>query len=139
LPKLQESINAKKTTCPLRAAVKRTLPSSAVSLTKNALSLPPQPYQLVIGLNNAGTIALDIPVGLGYQVKPNIYAFGVLELAHIRIANTVNAFIFDRFIPISLGGFYSLEKVDIGATFTDDLKQGTDYLRFDTFIRYSIK
>ena len=115
------------------------LPNSTVSLSKLSLALPPMPYQLTIGLNSGGTTALDVPIGLGYQINPKIYAFGMLNLAHIRIANTVNAFLFKDFIPISIGGFYALDKLDIGAEFSDDLKQGTDYLRFDTFVRYSIK
>jgi hypothetical protein len=114
-------------------------PNSTVSLSKFSLPLPPLPYQLAIGLNDGGTTALDLPIGLGYQINPKIYAFGMLNLAHIRIANTVNAFLFKDFIPVSLGGFYALDKLDIGAAFSDDLKQGTDYLRFDTFVRYSIK
>ncbi|HEX5060216.1 MAG TPA: hypothetical protein VFV99_12695, partial [Kofleriaceae bacterium] len=64
------------------------LPNSTVSLTKLSFPLPPLPYQLAIGLNNAGTIALDLPVGVAYQATPKIYAFGLLDLAHIRIANT---------------------------------------------------
>jgi hypothetical protein len=115
------------------------LPTSAVSLSKYSLSLPPQPYQLAIGLNNAGTTALDIPVGLGYQINPQIYAFGALELAHIRIANTVNAFLFRDFIPVSLGGYYSLDKLDLGATLSNDFDKGFDLVHFDTFVRYSIK
>jgi len=115
------------------------LPNSTVSLTKLAFPLPPLPYQLAIGLNNTGTVALDLPVGVGYQATPKIYAFGLLDLAHIRIANTENAFLFKDFIPLSLGGFYALDKLDIGVLFSDDLKQGTDYLRFDTVVRYSIK
>ena len=115
------------------------LPSSAASMTKLAFPLPPLPYQLAIGLNNGGAIALDLPVGVGYQASPKVYAFGMLNLAHIRIANTANAFVFADFIPVVLGGFYSLDKLDIGAVFSDDLKQGTDYLRFDVTVRYFLK
>jgi hypothetical protein len=115
------------------------LPASAVSLTKYALPLPPQPYQLAIGLNNAGTIALDIPIGLGYQINPKLYALGALDLAHIRIANTENAFLFRDFIPVSLGAFYVLDKLDLGATLSNDFDKGFDLVHFDTFVRYSIK
>jgi hypothetical protein len=38
-----------------------------------------------------------------------------------------------------LGGFYSLSKIDVGFIFSDDLKQGTDYLRFDAVLRYGLK
>jgi len=114
-------------------------PDSTVILSKLAFALPPIPYQLAIGFNNAGTIALDLPVGVGYQATPKIYVLGVLDLAHIRVANTANAFLFKDFIPLTLGGFYALDKLDIGVQFSDDLKQGADYLRFETLVRYSIK
>ncbi|HEY5948901.1 MAG TPA: hypothetical protein VIV40_25595 [Kofleriaceae bacterium] len=115
------------------------LPASTVSLSKFSFALPPLPYQLAIGLNNDGAIALDLPVGVAYQATPKLYTLFMLDLAHIRVANTANAIIFRDFIPVSLGGFYSLDKLDIGVLFSDDLKQGTDYLRLDTVVRYSIK
>lgn len=115
------------------------VPATTASLSKLSFALPPLPYQLAIGLNGGGTIALDLPVGIGYQAKPNIYALAMVNLAHVRIANTANAFLFKDFIPISLGGFYSLDKIDVGAMFSDDLKQGTDYLRFEIVARYMLK
>lgn len=114
------------------------LPSSAGSLGKTA-PLPPIPYQLSIGLSSVDAIALDIPAGLGYQATPKLYAFGVLDLAHLGMSNSTSAVVFSDFIPISLGGFYAASKMDIGAVFSDDLKQGADYLRFDVVVRYSIK
>ena len=115
------------------------VPATTASLSKLSFALPPLPYQLAIGLNGGGTIALDLPIGIGYQAKPKIYALAMLDLAHIRISNTANAFLFKDFIPISLGGFYSLDKIDVGAMFSDDLKQGTDYLRFEIVARYMLK
>lgn len=115
------------------------VPATTASLSKLSFALPPLPYQLAIGLNGGGTVALDLPIGVGYQAKPKVYALAMLNLAHIRIANTANAFLFKDFIPISLGGFYSLDKIDVGALFSDDLKQGTDYLRFEIVARYSLK
>ncbi|HEY5926499.1 MAG TPA: hypothetical protein VIV11_32655 [Kofleriaceae bacterium] len=114
-------------------------PNNASSLSKLSFPLPPLPYQLVIGVNQKGTIALDIPLGVGYQGTPKLYVFGALDLAHIRVANTENAFLFADFIPLTLGGFYAMNKLDLGAQFSDDLKQGFDYLRFDVLVRYSIK
>lgn len=115
------------------------MPSTTASLSKLAFALPPLPYQLAIGLNGGGTVALDLPIGIGYQAKPKIYALAMLDLAHIRISNTANAFLFKDFIPISLGGFYSLDKIDVGALFSDDLKRGSDYLRFEIVARYMLK
>ena len=114
-------------------------PNSASPLSKLSFPLPPLPYQLVLGVNQAGTIALDIPVGVGDQGSPKLYVFGALDLAHIRVANTENAFVFTDFIPVTLGGFYAMNKIDVGAQFSDDLKQGFDYLRFDVLMRYSLK
>lgn len=115
------------------------VPATTASLSKLAFALPPLPYQLAIGLNGGGTVALDLPIGIGYQAKPKIYALAMLDLAHIRISNTANAFLFKDFIPISLGGFYSLDKIDVGALFSDDLKRGSDYLRFEIVARYMLK
>jgi len=114
-------------------------PAQPVGLSKLAFALPPLPYQLALGINNAGTRALELPIGLGYQATPNVYAFGMLNLAHIRLQNTANAFLFADFIPLALGGFYTRKTVDVGVLFSDDLKQGTDYLRLDLLLRYAIK
>ena len=43
------------------------------------------------------------------------------------------------FIPLALGGFYTRKQIDVGVVFSDDLKQGTDYLRLDLLLRYAIK
>lgn len=115
------------------------LPDSTVSQSKLSIPLPPLAYQLAVGLNGGGAIALDVPVGLGYQASPKLYAFVDIDLAHIRIKNTVNRFLFKDFIPIQLGAFYALDKLDLGASLSDDLKQGFDYLRFDIVARYSLE
>jgi hypothetical protein len=115
------------------------LPSASPSLSKATLALPPFAYQVAIGLNNAGTTAVDVPIGLGVQVKSNIYAFATLDFAHIRIANTPSAYLFADFIPFALGAFYSRDKLDIGLQLADDLKRGADYLRVETVLRYSVK
>ena len=115
------------------------LPSASPSLSKNALALPPFAYQVQLGLNNKGTTAIEVPVGLGLQIKPNIYAFASFDLAHIRLANTTSAFIFSDFIPFSLGAFYTHKKLDIGVQLSDDLKKGADYLQLGTVLRYLVK
>ena len=112
------------------------LPNSPASLTRSYFALPPLPYQLSIGVTNGSAIALELPVGVGFQAAPKIYAFAATNLANIKIAKTVNAFLFADFIPISIGGFYSLAKLDLGAELGGDLKQGTDYLRFQLVARY---
>ncbi len=115
------------------------LPSESVSLSRAGFSLPPLPYQLALGVNNGGAIALDLPVGIGIQAAPKIYAFASINLANIKISNSSNAFLFKDFIPLALGAFYSLEQIDLGLTFADDLKQGLDYLNFQLVARYYLK
>jgi hypothetical protein len=114
-------------------------PNGAASLTKLAFPLPPLSYQLALGITSAAPVALELPAGVGIQATPNVYAFATIDLAHIKLANTANAFLFRDFIPIALGGFYSLPKVDIGAVFADDLEKAADYLSFEIMARYAIK
>ena len=113
--------------------------SAGAFATKLGFPLPPLSYQVAVGLNNKGAIAVELPVGLGIQAAPDVYVFAELNLANIKISNTENAIIFDKFIPVGLGGFYSLPKFDLGAVFTDDLKQGADYLQFLVLGRYYVK
>lgn len=112
------------------------LPHPDVSLSRSGLAFPPMPYQLTIGLNNSGAVGLGVPIGVGYQAAPSIYAFVATNIANIRIAHTSNAVLFKDFIPLTLGGFYSLPHVDIGAVFSDDLRQAADYLSFSIVARY---
>lgn len=115
------------------------LPTSGVGLAEAGLPLPPFQYQVGVSLNGGRPIALQLPVGLSYQASKAIFAFTSLNLANIGIANS-GTFIFGRdFIPFVLGGFYSLTKADVGATFSADLKQGMDYLRLDFVLRYQLK
>lgn len=130
------------------------LPNSALSLPTRLLSptdaglgrpLPPFQYQLLVGLSEAPS-AIVLPVGVGFQATPAIYTFASLNLAHIGLtdgstpsAKTSTAFLFADFIPITLGGFYSLKKADVGVVFSDDLSQGTGYLQLDFVLRYALK
>jgi hypothetical protein len=114
-------------------------PNGAQSLSKVGFPMPPVAYQLQLGLTSAAAIALEVPVGASYQFTPNVYAFLETNLANIKIAHTTNAFIVNDFIPIGLGAFYSLDKLDIGAVFSDDLKQAGDYLQFALLARYYAK
>ena len=109
-----------------------SLPHGSLSLSKLAFALPPQPYQIVVGLNNKGAIAFDLPAGIGIQATPQIYAFASITLLQLNFANTQNAFLIRDFIPIAVGGFYSLEKLDLGATFATDGNRlpGANFLSF---------
>ncbi len=115
------------------------LPHPNISLSRSGFSFSPMPYQLTIGLNNSGAAGLSLPVGVGFQAAPNFYAFAATNLANIKLANTANALIFADFIPVTLGGFYSLKRFDVGAVFSDDLRQPTDYFAFSIVGRYHIR
>lgn len=116
-----------------------SLPSESASLSKLSFPLPPIGYQLSVGLTNSAAIALALPIGLGIQATPNVYVFAATNLANLKIANTSNAFLFKDFVPLGLGGFYSTDKVDVGAVFADDLKQAGSYLSFQLMLRYFVK
>ncbi|HUS33251.1 MAG TPA: hypothetical protein VMZ53_32335 [Kofleriaceae bacterium] len=115
------------------------LPNASGGLS-GAAGLPPLPYHLSLGLGQGATIALEVPVGIGYQASPKLYAMAMTSLAHIDMKNSTGAFLFADYIPFSLGGFYAKDaKLDIGAVISDDVKQGLGYLRFDIVARYYLK
>jgi hypothetical protein len=111
-------------------------PNASASLSRLAFALPVLSYQVQIGLGDRGATSITLPIGLGYQASPKLYAFASVNLANIRIANTSNAFLFKDYIPIAVGGFYSFDTVSLGASLADDLKQGFGYLRFELVARY---
>jgi hypothetical protein len=112
------------------------LPHSGISLSHQGVALPPVGYQLGIGLNNSGPIGLELPIGVGYQASPSFYGFAATNLANIGIANVPNVLLFRDFIPLGIGGFYAMPKLDLGAVFADDLKQPGNYLSFSILARY---
>jgi hypothetical protein len=115
------------------------LPNASGGLS-GAAGLPPLPYHLSLGLGQGATIALEVPVGVGYQASPKLYAMAMTSLAHIDMKNSTGAFLFADYIPFTVGGFYAKDaKLDIGAVLSDDVKQGLGYLRFDIVARYYLK
>ena len=118
------------------------IPTALAGLTEY-FQPPPVGYQLAIGFNNNQPVTFAFPVGVGIQATPNIYAFFATEVANIWFANGQNGkrgeVLFADFIPVSIGGFYSMAKFDAGIVFADDLKAaGDDYII--TFVgRYYIK
>jgi hypothetical protein len=100
---------------------------------------PPVGYQLSIGLNNSGPAYLALPVGVGFQATPNIYAFVATNIATIKLANASNSVIFSDAIPIAVGGFYSMPKLDIGVQISDDLKNAGDLYILQLVARYYLK
>ncbi|MEO8844478.1 MAG: hypothetical protein ABI591_33265 [Kofleriaceae bacterium] len=100
---------------------------------------PPVGYQLSFGLNNSGPAYLALPVGIGLQATPNIYAFAATNIATIKIANASNSVIFSDAIPLAVGGFYSMPKLDLGVQISDDLKNAGDLYILQLVARYYLK
>ncbi len=97
-------------------------------------------YQMRIGLNNSGPITLDLPVGIGIQGTPQIYAYLATDIASFGLSNADNAFIFADAIPIGLGAMYSAnDKLDVGLQFSDDLKNAGDFYVISLVGRYYVK
>ena len=86
----------------------------------NQLAVYTPGHQLAIALSgDPKPIVLSIPVGVRYQAANNIFAFLQTNIANISISNSSTAVLFADFIPITVGGFYSLSnKLDVGANFT---------------------
>jgi hypothetical protein len=100
---------------------------------------PPVAYQLSFGINNSGPAYLALPVGVGLQATPNIYLFAATNIATIKIANASNSVIFSDAIPLSVGAFYSMPKLDVGVQFSDDLKNAGDLYILQFMARYYLK
>jgi hypothetical protein len=102
----------------------------------------PNAYQVTALLNNSNAFLITLPVGAAYQLAPNIWGYVQTEIADFLVNNGGNtAFIFADFIPITIGGFYSLPapKLDIGLSFGDELKNAGDTYAFTVNVRYFIK
>jgi hypothetical protein len=104
-----------------------TVAPKIVIFTGTPIAPAPAGNQLTIGFNSNAPIALDLPIGGGFQVNPKLFAFLETVIAHIKISNTANAFIFADFIPIQAGVLYSVSnKLDVGAVIADNLKAAGD-------------
>jgi len=84
--------------------------------TGSPIAPGPLGQHLHIGLNNSGAVSLDIPAGLALQATPQLYAYLETNLAHIKLANTANGFIFADFIPLTVGALFAAShNLDVGA------------------------
>jgi len=104
----------------------------------------PTAYQFAIGLNNNQATTLSLPVGVGFQATPQIWAFAETQIAEFYLsngpANSSGFFIFSDFIPLGIGGWYSAsDKMDLGVVFADDLKNAGDLYTITFAGRYYIK
>ncbi|MGE5187237.1 MAG: hypothetical protein ACM31C_34550 [Acidobacteriota bacterium] len=105
---------------------------------------PPVGYQLQIGLNNNQPTILTLPVGVGIQAAPQVFLFAETNIADIYLSNAPPnqsaLVIFSDFIPLGVGGYYSVnDQLDLGVTFADDLKSAGDFYVFTLAARYYIK
>lgn len=77
--------------------------------------------QLVITIDNdlgeTKPTFVQVPVGVGYQVKPSLYAFAETTLAHLEISDSPSEFMFADFLAFAAGGFYTpFRTLDLGAS-----------------------
>ena len=102
-------------------------PTLAV-FTGNPIPLGPAGQHLSINLGTNGPIDFRVPVGVALQPSPQLFAFVDTTLANFGISNSNNAFIFSDFIPVDIGALYRAAKdIDVGLTFSDDLKNAGDF------------
>jgi hypothetical protein len=95
--------------------------------TGNILPVGPAGQHLSIDLGTNGPITFALPVGVGLQLTPQIFAFADTTLASFSISNSSNAFIFSDFIPLEAGALFRAAKdLDVGVIFNDDLKHAGD-------------
>lgn len=76
-------------------------------------------------------IVLGLPVGVGFQVNPQIFAHVDTAIANISISNSETAVFGADFIPLAVGAFFSPSNtMDFGAQIAfPDLKEiGTDVM-----------
>jgi hypothetical protein len=105
--------------------------------------------QLLLGFNSGAPIVFALPVGVGWQATPQIYAFAqteIFDVVHVSgptvmgvsTSVTNSDFLFANFIPLEIGGFYTVNhNLDVGAALNfGDLENGVDALAFTLSARY---
>jgi hypothetical protein len=104
--------------------------------TGNIVPPGPSGQHLAISLASNGPITFSVPVGVAIQAAPKAYVWVDTTVADISISNSNNAFIFSDFIPIDVGLLYRVApNVDLGAHFSDDLKNAGDFYIFGVLAR----
>lgn len=99
--------------------------------------LPPQAYQLTIGVNHDQGWSLALPVGVGWQPTRSLYAFAALELASV---GTRSDFLFADFIPVGAGALVSPhDGLDLGVEVNDDLEDASGRFVFQVFARLYVR
>lgn len=91
----------------------------------------PVGQHLSVSLESKGPISFDVLAGAGFQATPQAFVYLSTNLAHINISNDASGFFGADFIPLTLGGQFSVNKnIDAMAGFIlPDLKNA----KFDLF------
>jgi hypothetical protein len=104
------------------------------------LPRPPSPYQLTFGVNNGNRVAINLPIGLGYQASPQVYVYASTTLAYLLFDATEQRLLFVDFIPIAAGLYYSTSPaLDLGVQVADDLRNAGDSYAVLLTARYFVK
>jgi hypothetical protein len=81
--------------------------------------------------DGAQPASLHLPIGVGYQLNKQLYAFAETEIAQIDLKDSVSLLIFDDYIPFTAGGVFALsKKLELGGLISTDLKNDP----FDTML-----
>jgi opacity protein-like surface antigen len=122
----------------LGAAVRYAITPQIALYTGNPIAPGILGSQLELAFNNSAPITLNIPIGAAFQATPQLYAFAQTELVNIGLAHSGTTFLFADFLPLEIGGFYTVNKnLDLGATFNfGDLEHGVNALNLDVAARY---
>ncbi len=85
-------------------------------------------HQIVIGIEEGAPKLINIPVGLGFQATPQIFAHLTTNIATIGLDPSGSAVFGADFIPLQVGAFFSPSNtMDFGATLAwIDLKELSD-------------
>ena len=118
-------------------AVRYMVAPKIAIVTGNPVPPGPAGQHLSISLASNGPITFALPVGVEWQAAPKAFVYLNTELASFSISNSSNAFLFSDFIPLDVGLLYrAAPGVDVGAHFSDDLKNAGDFYVFGVMLRY---
>jgi len=118
-------------------AVRYMVAPKIAIVTGNPVPPGPVGQHLSISLASNGPITFALPVGVELQAAPKAFLYLNTEIASFSISNSSNAFLFSDFIPVDLGLLYrAAPGLDVGAHFSDDLKNAGDFYVFGVMLRY---
>lgn len=78
--------------------------------------------QLAVGLEDPNPIALNLPVGVGFQATPELYLQLDTRLATVNLKDTASAYLFADTTPVALTATYNvIHALDLNAGLALDL------------------